>query len=89
MLYAASIPGVLIAVGMQFAVESLRWLAKVHSDFFSQGVGVTICPSRLFVSESSTSLSCRLEGLRMPEKLWRHFGNLPKLISPWKRSKLL
>uniref|UniRef100_A0A0D9XDE8 Major facilitator superfamily (MFS) profile domain-containing protein n=1 Tax=Leersia perrieri TaxID=77586 RepID=A0A0D9XDE8_9ORYZ len=29
MLYAACVPGVLIVVGMQFAVESPRWLAKV------------------------------------------------------------
>ncbi|OEL31879.1 putative plastidic glucose transporter 1 [Dichanthelium oligosanthes] len=29
MLYAACVPGVLIAAGMQFAVESPRWLAKV------------------------------------------------------------
>ncbi|PAN12280.1 hypothetical protein PAHAL_2G255200 [Panicum hallii] len=29
MLYAACIPGFLIVVGMQFAVESPRWLAKV------------------------------------------------------------
>ncbi|KAG2634885.1 probable plastidic glucose transporter 1 isoform X2 [Panicum virgatum] len=29
MLYAACVPGFLIAVGMQFAVESPRWLAKV------------------------------------------------------------
>ncbi|KAK8459745.1 hypothetical protein SEVIR_2G204200v4 [Setaria viridis] len=47
MLYAACVPGFLIGAGMQFAVESPRWLAK------------------------------------------RAFGNLLKLISPWKRSKLL
>lgn len=29
MLYAACVPGVLIVAGMQFAVESPRWLAKV------------------------------------------------------------
>ncbi|GJM98886.1 hypothetical protein PR202_ga15935 [Eleusine coracana subsp. coracana] len=29
MLYAACVPGVLIVIGMQFAVESPRWLAKV------------------------------------------------------------
>ena len=32
MLYAACIPGFLIVVGMQFAVESPRWLAKVTYD---------------------------------------------------------
>ena len=32
MLYAACVPGFLIAVGMQFAVESPRWLAKVTYD---------------------------------------------------------
>jgi hypothetical protein len=29
MLYAACVPGFLIVAGMQFAVESPRWLAKV------------------------------------------------------------
>jgi hypothetical protein len=29
MLYAACVPGILIVAGMQFAVESPRWLAKV------------------------------------------------------------
>ena len=47
MLYAACVPGFLIAVGMQFAVESPRWLAKVTS------IGVQSCYSRsLFTSES-------------------------------------
>jgi len=29
MLYVASMPGFLLALGMQFAVESPRWLCKV------------------------------------------------------------
>lgn len=29
MLYIASIPGILVALGMQFAVDSPRWLCKV------------------------------------------------------------
>lgn len=30
MLYVASMPGFLLALGMQFAVESPRWLCKVQ-----------------------------------------------------------
>ena len=29
MLYIASIPGILVAIGMQFTVDSPRWLCKV------------------------------------------------------------
>lgn len=29
MLYIASLPGFIVALGMQFAVESPRWLCKV------------------------------------------------------------
>lgn len=29
MLYIASVPGFILALGMQFAVESPRWLCKV------------------------------------------------------------
>lgn len=29
MLYIASLPGFILALGMQFAVESPRWLCKV------------------------------------------------------------
>lgn len=50
MLYAACVPGFLIVVGMQFAVESPRWLAKVSYDLIW---GFHLCYSRsLFASES-------------------------------------
>lgn len=37
MLYIASLPGFFIAFGMQFAVESPRWLSKVGLYVFERG----------------------------------------------------
>ena len=66
MLYAACIPGFLIVVGMQFAVESPRWLAKVTS------IGVQSCYSRsLFTSESHILQVGRFDDARkVVESLW-------------------
>lgn len=84
MLYAACVPGVLIVAGMQFAVESPRWLAKVpllhNLQFYLSTQG--ICQYKW------TPL-CRLEEQMMPEMLQNMFGDLLKLRSPWKRSNLL
>jgi hypothetical protein len=64
MLYAACIPGFLIVVGMQFAVESPRWLAKVTYDL----VWGTILLFKVICLHQK-AISCRLEGLMMLEKL--------------------
>jgi hypothetical protein len=64
MLYAACVPGFLIGAGMQFAVESPRWLAKVSYDLLRQFN--LVIPGHCLHQKA---LSCRLEGLMMPEKL--------------------
>ncbi|GJN34081.1 hypothetical protein PR202_gb22719 [Eleusine coracana subsp. coracana] len=80
MLYAACVPGVLIVIGMQFAVESPRWLAKVPSNIFSFGGGVRFVLQDPSLYQKALSVyPYRLEGLTMLEKLWRHFGNLPEV----------
>lgn len=54
MLYISSVPGFVLAFGMQFAVESPRWLCKVRPYF-----GVYLhCVS--FLGKSLLCIICRL-----------------------------
>lgn len=57
MLYAACVPGFLIVFGMQFAVESPRWLAKVPYDLL-WGFHLVIQGHCLH----QKAIPCRLEG---------------------------
>lgn len=47
MFYIASVPGFVLALGMQFAVDSPRWLCKVGSHLILSIGAVTFCFSPL------------------------------------------
>lgn len=56
MLYIATIPGFIISLGMQFAVESPRWLCKVGLCFNIPCISLLLLLDEFF--QSGQSLHC-------------------------------
>lgn len=67
MLYIASIPGFVLILGMQFAVDSPRWLCKVGFFFISRVKLLKILSLRILFRDGIFCLS-RLGELMMLEK---------------------
>lgn len=80
MLYIASIPGFFIAFGMQFAVESPRWLSKVEFYIFAR-------EQNFIGSFFKGSICCsRLDDWMKPELLSATYGENLKLKEQLKSS---
>lgn len=79
MLYIASIPGFFLILGMQFAVDSPRWLCKVGFSSFSNAKTLKNLVPWYLIHRDSIFCLFRLGGLMMLKKSSETFGGHLKL----------
>lgn len=85
MLYISSVPGFVLTLGMQFAVESPRWLCKVRPRFSLYVHSVNVPGVSLICN---ICCLCRQGDLMMLNKLLAVFGDHLKSTKPLKNFSL-